>query len=159
MENALIIQINILKDLLQKKKHLLNEILESTELQKKYIDEKQLSVFESYVQQKKSLIDEVNKLDEHFNLLFSRILKEQRVESFDQLVIDVESSGELKSLIKQIMEITFKIQAIERQNQFRVDQNLLAMKEQIKDLVQYKNLPSAHSAYKFNKKQFPPKEK
>lgn len=127
------IHINILKDLLKKKIQTLEEIQAYTMQQKEAIAKSLFTQLEQDSSAKQLKINEVIQLDEHFNLVFERLLKEEQKQSIEEISIQKSDKLELKQLVKQVSELSFSIQAVENQNHLRLEQNLAALKKSIKD--------------------------
>lgn len=104
----------VLKESLEKKIRVLDEIYRISQYQQELLAAKPVNYkqFDAYVEDKDVCIQNLNKLDEGFELLYDRVadeLKEHR-EQYKQLI------GELQELIGQITDRSMAIQALEERN-------------------------------------------
>ena len=134
----------ILKDTLEKKVSILNQLLEITLRQEKYISENLDSVdeFEETYTAKGTLIEQLNKLDEGFELIYENVKEELSVNQIQYR----EEILYLQDLIRQITERSTELQAIEMRNKNKIEAYFSKRKKEIKG---YKvNSKTASSYYK-----------
>ena len=106
--------VEIMVQSLKKKIQVLNQIIELNELQKKELegDEGSAEAFDSLVEQKSKLIEQLELLDSGFDKLFARVrdlLKEKPEEYVDSVRL-------LQSCIRRITDQSMQIQVQEARN-------------------------------------------
>ena len=116
-------------------------------------------VFEAVLKKKKEKIDELTEIDEGFDSIFKRIsgeIKEHKEKYRDAIV-------RMQALIKEIMDLSMKIQTLEHKNSERFKIHLAKEKSRIRDVKMsskmatsyYQNMANQHRAedsYFFNQK-------
>jgi len=152
--------VSILKDTLEKKVSVLNQLLEVTLQQEKCISEDAFDSdeFEQTYTVKEALIDQLNKLDEGFELIYEHVKEElsiNQIQYKDEIL-------HLQGLIRQITEKSTEIQAIEMRNKSKVEAFFLQRKKMIKGFKvnskrassYYKNMADQHhgESYFYDKK-------
>lgn len=152
--------ISILKDTLEKKVSVLNKLLEVTLQQEKCISEELYDndEFEQTFTVKQTLIDQLNKLDEGFELIYEHVKEElslNRIQYKEEVLY-------LQGLIRQITEKSTQIQAIEMRNKSKIEAFFSHRKKQIKGYKvnskrassYYKNMADQHhgESYFYDKK-------
>lgn len=125
------IYINILIDTLDKKNKLLDELLEHTLLQEKYISQSPLNFeeFDNRIEEKNILIEKMNQIDIGFEQLYARVndeLKSKKEEYKKQILY-------LQTLVTQITEKSAKLQSLEQRNKVNIELAFLKSKKQIKE--------------------------
>lgn len=115
--------ISTLRDSLQKKDKILDEILRISNYQKELLEVTPLDYekFDNYVNDKDVCIENLNKLDEGFEILYQRVdkeLKENR-ELYAQEIL------QMKQLISSITEKSVSIQSLEERNRKAMEQAIL----------------------------------
>lgn len=107
--------ISILKESLQKKIEVLDEILKLNELQKESVSEEKFNEekFEESFERKDICIAELNKLDSGFESVFKHV-KEKIDSNPEMYKADVE---EFKKLISEITEKSMEVQLSEKRNE------------------------------------------
>lgn len=132
--------IKILIDSLKKKLKVLEDIISFNKEQKKLIEEEKLDLpeFEVTLNRKQELIDELNLLDEGFELVYSRVK--------DELVRDAGSHADeidaLKTLISQVTEKSILIQAEEERNRASIANHFASYKKEIRQFKQGRDAAS-----------------
>ncbi|MCL2051952.1 MAG: hypothetical protein FWG91_09540 [Lachnospiraceae bacterium] len=113
------IELQILKDSLTKKKGILNQIEAENLNQENALKAEQVSFddFEAIVDKKTGLIDDLNKLDSGFETVYDRI-KDNLLANKDKFKLEIEG---FKILISEITELSVSIQAQEVRNKALVD--------------------------------------
>lgn len=119
----------VLKESLKKKIRVLDEIYRLSQYQKELLSVKPVDYkqFDTYVEDKDVCIENLNKLDEGFELLYNRVaeeLKEHR-NQHKQLIQD------LQELIEQITDKSVAIQALEERNKQTLQQVLLEERREL----------------------------
>ncbi len=110
--------VQVLKESLLKKEGLLENILKLSGEQEKLIGEKfDAEAFDKLVDEKDKLIDEILKLDEGFESVYSKVAEELR-DSKDEHADDILR---MKELISSITEKTVSIQAVEGRNKQKLN--------------------------------------
>ncbi|MBE5967376.1 MAG: hypothetical protein E7255_10530 [Lachnospiraceae bacterium] len=152
--------IHILGDSLEKKVSVLDQLLEATLLQEKYLAENpsDMNDFEHAYTVKEALLEKLDKLDEGFELIYRHV----REELSSQQVHQKEEILSLQELIRQVTEKSTQIQAIEMRNRNKLDSYFSKQKESIKSYKvnsktassYYKNMADQHSgeSYFYDKK-------
>lgn len=152
--------VSILTDTLEKKVLILNNLLEVTLKQEKCISEDAFDSdeFEQTYTVKETLIEQLNKLDEGFDLIYEHVKEELSVNQ----ILYKEEILHLQRLIRQITEKSTEIQAIEMRNKSEIDAFFLQRKKMIKGYKvnskrvssYYKNMADQHhgESYFYDKK-------
>ncbi len=121
--------ISTLRDSLQKKDKILDEILRISNYQKELLEVTPLDYekFDNYVNDKDVCIENLNKLDEGFEILYQRVgdeLKENR-EVYAQEIL------QMKQLISSITEKSVSIQTLEERNRKAMEQAILQSRREL----------------------------
>jgi hypothetical protein len=152
--------IHILRDTLEKKVSVLDQLLVATLLQEKYLTENpnDMKDFEQAYTVKETLLEQLGKLDEGFELIYEHV----REELSNHPVYQREEILNLQELIRQVTEKSTQIQAIEIRNKNRLDSYFSKQKEEIKSYKvnsktassYYKNMADQHNgeSYFYDKK-------
>lgn len=152
--------ISILRDTLERKVAILNQLLDITRLQEKYISENlnDETEFEQAYTTKETLIEKLNKLDEGFELIYEHVKEELSVNQIQYK----EEILRLQELIRQVTEKSTKIQAIELRNKSKMEAYFSKRKKEIKGYKvnnktatsYYKNMADQHQgeSYFYDKK-------
>lgn len=124
--------IQVLVDSLYKKLNLLDSISAINEEQKRLAAEKKLELekLEETVDRKSAFIDEINKLDEGFQLVYDRVkleLQGNTEEHKEQILL-------LKKLISQITEKSMSVQAEEERNRQAIAAHFATYKKEIRQI-------------------------
>lgn len=122
--------INILKDTLKKKIQLLDTLLEETNLQESSLalEEVDIDTFQKCVEQKEILIEQLNKLDDGFELVYERFgdaIKENKGKHQEDI-------RELQECIRKIMEKSSLLQNKEKNNKMKFEHYLVNKKAEIR---------------------------
>lgn len=121
--------ISTLRDSLQKKDKIVDEILRISNYQKELLEVTPLDYekFDNYVNDKDVCIENLNKLDEGFEILYQRVsdeLKENR-EVYAQEIL------QMKQLISSITEKSVSIQTLEERNRKAMEQAILQSRREL----------------------------
>lgn len=122
--------ISTLRDSLQKKDKILDEILRISNYQKELLEVTPLDYekFDNYVNDKDVCIENLNKLDEGFEILYQRVgdeLKENR-DVYAQEIL------QMKQLISSITEKSVSIQTLEERNRKAMEQAILQSRKELR---------------------------
>lgn len=123
--------INILKDALNNKLNLLDEILDETYIQEKclLLEEVDIDGFNDAILRKESLISYLYKLDEGFDVVFERvgnIIKDNRYIYHEEII-------QLQQLIRQIIEMSTLVEGKEKSNKEKLEHYLSSKKREVKN--------------------------
>lgn len=122
---------NILKDTLRKKIHLLDKLLEETNIQEECFFKKEIDIeeFENAISRKETLIEQITKLDDGFELVFERVgdaIKENKILYQKDII-------ELQEYIPQVIEKSILLQGKEKSNKEKFDHYLSNRKKEVKN--------------------------
>lgn len=145
------VYINILCQTLQKKNRILDELLQANELQGQMVKSESLEVeeFQSIMEKKASLIEELNQLDNGFELSYNRIK--------DAFPVYKDKYKEIIQVMQEnILEISRKVMEVQRlelKNKDSVELRFAEIRKKIKDFNvssknisnYYKNMSNAYS--------------
>lgn len=105
--------LEILKESLEKKKGILEAVLEKNEEQAQAVKEdKNQEIFGRIVEEKAGLIEELGRLDDGFEQLYNRI-REELVPNKERFRKEIAI---LQKLISQVTDLSVRIQASEKRN-------------------------------------------
>lgn len=125
-----VIYMNVLEDSLQKKKGILEDILSLTKTQETIMrGQMSKSDFMDTIRRKQLLIDNMQQLDNGFQIVYDRVkqeLESSRSEYQDQIV-------RLQKMISDITELSVEIQALEMRNHAKLDQYIEEHRQEIKE--------------------------
>ena len=122
--------LELMKDSLVKKGKILTTILELTKEQEQllgseYFDDE---AFDALITEKSILIEEINKLDEGFELTYKRI--EDKIKAKPSHYR--ESIEKLQEIIRTLVDKGVEVETLERRNQIKFDMNISKSKEKIR---------------------------
>lgn len=121
--------ISTLRDSLQKKDKILDEILRISNYQKKLLEVTPLDYekFDNYVNDKDICIENLNKLDEGFEILYQRVSEELKAnrDVYAQEIL------QMKQLISRITEKSVSIQTLEERNRKEMEQAILRSRKEL----------------------------
>ncbi|MBQ7926276.1 MAG: flagellar export chaperone FlgN [Lachnospiraceae bacterium] len=126
MEN----QLDILAESLEKKIVILQRLQEYSAQQEQVLDREDmdLEAFDALVEKKDKQIDQLNKLDSGFEILYRKLSKELEGNR-DKYAKQIKR---LQELIAQVMEMSVSIQAQEQRNKTRVEAFFAGQRAQIR---------------------------
>ena len=146
-----IIYTHILIESLKKKKTALEKILEYTKKQEEVLAKEHFEeeAFEQLIEKKQEYINIINKLDEGFELTFERV----KVELGEQREMFKNEISSLQELIRQVTDVSTKIQIIEKRNKLTFEKQMNQRREKIKTArlssqsvsKYYQNVANAHT--------------
>lgn len=122
--------LELMKDSLVKKGKILTTILELTKEQEQllgseYFDDE---AFDALITEKSILIEEINKLDEGFELTYKRIEDKIKAEPLHYR----ESIEKLQEIIRTLVDKGVEVETLERRNQIKFDMNISKSKKKIR---------------------------
>lgn len=122
--------LKILEESLRKKLQVLDEIQVYNEKQKQVFqsDSVELDEFDAAVEEKGKLIEQISKLDEGFEVLYSNVAKELEGNK-EKYVTQIQT---LKQLVQQVTEKGVSIQAQEARNKALIESYFAKEREQIR---------------------------
>ena len=137
-------QLDILSETLDKKLLVLNKIQEYNKIQEQSFQNGQVRLqdFDEAVEQKGRLIEEINRLDEGFELLYERLARELR-ENRQRYALQIKA---LQQKVARVTELSVAVQAQEQRNKKLVEDFFAGQKEQIG-----KNRKTSKAAYGYYK--------
>ncbi|HIW81816.1 MAG TPA: flagellar protein FliT [Candidatus Acetatifactor stercoripullorum] len=137
-------QLDILSETLDKKLLVLNKIQEYNKIQEQSFQNGQVRLqdFDEAVEQKGRLIEEINRLDEGFELLYERLAQELR-ENRQRYALQIKA---LQQKVARVTELSVAVQAQEQRNKKLVEDFFAGQKEQIG-----KNRKTSKAAYGYYK--------
>lgn len=114
MENQNSVYVNMMVDSLKRKKKILQFLMEKTREQETLLKDEEMDpdAFQATIDEKGAQIEELNKIDEGFDTLFSYVEKEIH-ESRMAYRSQIEK---MQKLIGEVSELGIRIQALEHQN-------------------------------------------
>lgn len=142
--------INILKDTLVKKNHLLDELIEVTEFQEECVESSEMNLeqFDDTLSEKETYIKQLNQLDDGFEIVYLRVKEELTTnkEAFKEDILSIQE------LIKTITSKSAKLQIKEKQLKFKLESYLVVQKKEIREYKistqtvssYYKNMSNAY---------------
>lgn len=115
---------------LQKKNQVLDAIIQQNDMQSRIVNQEELNLdsFGVSVEEKQKLIDELNKLDDGFQMIFDKLkeeLSKDRALYADQI-------KQMQELIKIITDKSVKIQAQEEKNKECIMAHFAKMRKEVK---------------------------
>ncbi|WP_313131385.1 flagellar export chaperone FlgN [Anaerocolumna sp.] len=136
--------VHILTDTLSKKSFLLDELIQITEMQERYITltPPDMDNFETSLEDKEILINKINELDDGFEKIYEHV----KNEIISNRVNHKEAIIELQNLIKQVTEKSTKLQTLEIRNKKSLEIFFANKKKEIKDFK--RSSETATSYYK-----------
>lgn len=130
-----------------KKYKLLQDMLSITKAQAETIKDEGVEELERLIAVKQMKIDEIDKLDEQFNVYFLRLKKELNVKSLDEMkATGISGIKELQDITGEVMTLIKEISDIEKQNSANARNLLDKFSSEIKKINQSKAVNKAYSA-------------
>lgn len=113
-ENTNGVYVNMMVDSLNRKKRILEYILVKTREQENLLKDEEMDpdAFQAIIDEKGDQIDELNKIDEGFDTLFSYVEKEIK----DNRMVYRAQIERMQQLIGEVSELGIQVQALEHQN-------------------------------------------
>lgn len=121
----------LLVEILQKKKQILNELMQMTMKQRDIISAEKVDdeEFLHMVSMKEEQIANLNNLDDGFDKLYQSV-KDELITGKEKYISAINS---LKELIAQITDLSVNLQALERRNKSQIDLYFSTMRNKIKN--------------------------
>ncbi len=122
-----------------KKSENMREILNITKKQSEVIAEDSINELQTFIDLKQKLIDEINELDDAFEVYYSRLKSILGIDSMEELSISkYREAVQLQQIIKTIFATTEEIQASENENNLKARDVLDSLGGQIRQVKQGK---------------------
>lgn len=147
-ENA--VYVGMMLDSLKRKEGILTSILTCTKRQETLLKDSDMDAdeFQTLIDQKGALVDELNEMDEVFDVMFRRV--ESEVKANPALYED--KIKEMQKQIPLVSELGMQIQALEHQNEGHFKAYLARQKKEIREFHlnhrtvanYYQNMPNTH---------------
>lgn len=143
---------DIVKELIhisQEKKILIQNILDVTKRQKKFLELEKIETVLKQIDLKDEYMFQVDKLDIKFHTLFNEFKSDLGVETIDK--IDVEKYPQmkiLKEVVGEILKLTKKIKVVDNQNINILKKDMDETSNKLKGVKQGKKATNAYGAYK-----------
>lgn len=134
-----------LLECLNKKYKILDEIFILTKKQEENISVDGIESLEKHVQEKQTKIDEINKIDEEFNVYFSRFKKQYNIEKItDVKDLDIDGVKELQTVTEKIVFKIRELSELEQQNMRNAKEVLNKIGSEMKKLGHIKKANTAY---------------
>lgn len=150
MEKRDSVYVNMLVDVLKRKERILTVLLDLTKQQEVLLKDEELDQdrFQEIMEEKGTLIDELNEIDEGFDALFKKV--EQEIVSHREAYRD-KIKG-MQTRITTVSELGIQIQALESQNSERLKAYFATQKKRIREFhinnrtasSYYQNMANTH---------------
>lgn len=124
--------INILKQDLTKKNHILNQIMDANQRQKDALEDPNLDPddFDVIVEEKAKLIEQLEQLDDGFEQIYARV-RDELQENGDAYKEDIK---EMQALIRELTEKNAEIQTQEQRNKALMTQKFAMVKKKLREI-------------------------
>lgn len=152
MEEQNSVYVNMMVDVLKRKERILTSLLTLTEEQEKILREEDMDQerFHATLDEKGTLIEELNDIDEGFDALFKKVEQEivAHRETYREKIRDMQKR------ITTVSELGIRIQALESQNSERLKAYLASQRKRIRDFhinnrtasSYFQNMANTHKA-------------
>jgi vacuolar-type H+-ATPase subunit I/STV1 len=129
-ENQNTVYLNVLIDTLCKKEELLNALIELTKEQESILAESSFSLdsFDSVMNQKDEIINQLNQVENGFEAIYQRVEKELPAKK-DQIKTEIL---EIQKLIRSVTDKSMVIQALESKNKEKLIMQLAGRRQEIR---------------------------
>lgn len=135
-----------LLEISKKKYKLVEDILALTKEQKNSINIDGVDQLSKIIFDKQEKIDDINKLDENFNVYFLSLKKSLKIKSLEEIKgKDVIGAIELQECIKDIMKLIGEIRELEQQNNLKAKNLLDELGREIRKVKQGKKVTNAYN--------------
>lgn len=124
--------INILLQDLRKKDQILDKIIEANQKQKEALEDPNLDPddFETIIEEKAGLIEQLNQLDDGFEQVYARVQQELQEHTEDYR----DDIREMQQLIRRLTDKSATIRVGEQRNKALMTQKFTAVKKQIREI-------------------------
>ena len=123
--------IDILIGTLNRKNHILEEIIKLTMLQERYLNEPDMDMdfFDDTLEKKAELIRGLDELDDGFEAIYKRVSEELKTkkENYKDKIL------KLQELIKEVTDKGIRLEALEQQNKRKIETYFSSKKQEIKE--------------------------
>ncbi len=128
-----------LTELSLKKSENMKEILNITKKQSEVITEDSINELQNLIDLKQKLIDEINELDDAFEVYYSRLKSVLGIESMEEVsILKYREAMQLQQTIRRIFATTKEIQVAENENNMKARSVLDSLGGQIRQVKQGK---------------------
>lgn len=135
-----------LTEISQKKYKLLQDMFILTGEHAKTINQEGIERLDKIIEAKQNLIEQIDKLDEEFNVYFSRLKQSLGIKSFDELKgPGFKGMEELQASVKQVMALIGEISQLDEQNNKNARILLNNLGDEIKKINQGKKVNMAYN--------------
>ncbi|MDY3908547.1 MAG: hypothetical protein SOZ48_02285 [Eubacterium sp.] len=161
MEQQNSVYVKMMVDVLKRKEWILSDLLEKTREQESLLKQEEMNQerFQEILEEKGTLIEELNNIDEGFDALFKKVEKEI-VSHRECYQASIE---EMQNRIGIVSDLGLRIQALESQNSEHLKVYLALQRKRIREFhvnsktasSYYQNMANAHrpeQSYYFNEK-------
>ncbi|MGE5613321.1 MAG: flagellar protein FlgN [Bacillota bacterium] len=133
-------------EILERKKMLLGEMMTLTEAQASAINADTLDRLQELVEEKQRRIDEIDKLDEEFEIYLDRLKKAYGIKRLDDPDAPAFPQAEkLKEVTGEILSLVSRISEAEKANNVKCRELLEQLGSQIKKINQGKKINNAYN--------------
>lgn len=140
--------INKMINLSLQKKKMLYEILDLNKKQRQLIEDDKLEEMGELLQNKQTIMDEIDLLDAEFLKLYNKVKEDEKIDSINHIDINKYSNlKDLKSTVESINKILEEISKIDKINTSEMKKSLKAVQQNIKNV---KNGKKAYKGYNKN---------
>lgn len=138
-------------DLLKKKHVLLRSILSLTQAQASQINEDSIEKLTGLIDEKQHVIDDINKLDDEFNVYFTRLKTTLKINSVEELnASGIEGARHLKEITAGIINLINEISELEKTNSKSSQELLNKLGSEIRKINQSKKVNTVYTARPIN---------
>ena len=138
-------------DLLKKKHVLLHSLLSLTQSQSDQINEESIEILQRLIDEKQLVIDDINKLDDEFNVYFSRLKSTLKINSLDELnAAGLDGARHLKEITAGIINLIKEISQLEKDNNEKSTELLNYLGGEIKKINQGKKMNNSYTSRPIN---------
>lgn len=131
MDREIANYLGLMKDSLIKKDKVLSAVIELTKVQETLLGEEEFDAeaFDELINKKTLLIEEINKLDEGFELTYKRIADKVK----ENPAVYREGIEKLQELIRLLVDKGVEIETAERRNQVKFDMKVSKSRDKIRN--------------------------
>ncbi|WP_425446283.1 flagellar protein FlgN [Dethiothermospora halolimnae] len=137
-------EVKALTFLVREKGKLLNEIVDFTNRQTKFIESEDMNKLQNVIEKKQRVIDRVDRIDKGFSKQFDGIKKKYNIKEISEIDVDRDVLLELKEETKKVYELLNDIKKIEAKNKDIMKENLDKVKAKVKSVRHGKKITSGY---------------
>lgn len=135
-----------LTESLRRKMKLLNELFSFTQNQTDAINREDVESLNNLIKDKQKRLDEIDKIDEEFNVYFLRLKQTLKVSNLDEIKDqDIKGIKELQGIIGNVMAKIKEISIQEKQNNIKAQNLLNSIGNEIKKMNLGKKADSGYN--------------